>query len=125
MDSGIATDDDNDGHLGVTLIAQTVTCTSAEQLYVALRVSGELAGTVQTLDVITGLAQIHLDESVVGYSDPCLAVASTITITVEPNSPYRAQRVGAAQDINGDGNVSCPEIIDQASSIFPDWASSN
>jgi hypothetical protein len=125
MDSGIATDDDNDGHPGVTLIAQTVTCTSAEQLYVALRVSGELAGTVQTLDVITGLAQIHLDESVVGYSDPCLAVASTITITVEPNSPYRAQRVGAAQDINGDGNVSCPEIIDQASSIFPDWASSN
>jgi hypothetical protein len=118
QDSGVATDDDNDGHPGVTLIADTVTCTSPQQLYVALRVSGELAGTVQTPDVITGLAQIHLDESVVGYSDPCLAVASTISIVVEPNSPFRSQRVGAAQDINGDGNVSCPEIIDQASTIF-------
>ncbi len=124
MDSGVATDDDGDGLPGVTLIANTIVCSvNPQKLYVALRVSGELGGTVQTPDIITGLAQIHLDESVVGYSDPCLSVASMIKISVEPNSPFRAQRVGAAQDLNGDGNVSCPEIVDTAATVFPDWAS--
>jgi hypothetical protein len=76
---------------------------------------------VQTPDLITGYAQIHLDESVIGYSDPCLAVASTISIKVEPDSPFRAQRVGPAQDVDHNGNVSCPEIVINAPSIFPDW----
>jgi hypothetical protein len=123
LDGGATTDDDNDGHPGVTLYATTVTCTAQQQLYVALRVSGELAGTVQTPDVISGYAQVHLDESVVGYSDPCLSVASTITIQVEPNSPFKAQRVGDQFDVDHDGNVDCAEIINQASLIFTDWAS--
>jgi hypothetical protein len=121
LEAGASTDDDKDGNPGVTLYAQTVTCTSVQSLYVALRVSGQLTGTVQTPDVITGLAQIHLDESVLGYSDPCLSVASTISIKVEPDSPFRAQRVGPAQDVDGNGNVSCPEIVINAASIFPDW----
>lgn len=121
MEAGAWTDDDQDGNPGVTLYAQTVTCTSAQQLFVALRVSGQLGGTVQTPDVITGFAQVHLDESVLGYSDPCLSVATNIGLVVEPDSPFRAQRVGAAQDVDQNGNVSCPEIVATAATIFPDW----
>ncbi len=114
-------DEDNDGNPGVTILANTVTCTDYQQLYVALRTYGTLAGTVQTQDSITGYAQIHLNQSVLGYSDPCLAVAAQILIQVEPNSPFHAVRVGAAQDVDGNGNVSCPEIVINAPSIFPDW----
>lgn len=121
MEAGAWTDDDNDGNPGVTLYAQTITCSSPQQLYVALRVSGQLGGTVQTPDVITGFAQVHLDESVLGFSDSCLSVATTIGLVVEPDSPFRAQRVGPAQDIDKNGNVSCPEIVATAASIFPDW----
>ncbi len=120
-EAGVAPDEDNDGNPGVTIYAQTITCTAVQRLYAALRVTGVLAGTVQTPDVITGLAQIKLDESVVGYSDPCLSVASTIVIQVQPDSPFRAQRVGAAEDVDQNGNVSCPEIVINAPSIFPDW----
>ena len=122
MEAGATTDDDNDGNPGVTLYAQTVTCTAPQELYVALRVSGQLGGTVQTPDVITGFAQVHLDESVLGYSDPCLSVATNIGLVVEPDSPFRAQRVGPAEDVDQNGNVSCPEIVINAASIFPDWA---
>ncbi len=121
-EGGAAPDDDGDGHPGVTLLASTITCTSEQQLYVALRVAGVLQGIVQTPDLITGYAQIHLDESVIGFSDPCLSVATTISINVEPNSPFRAQRVGAAQDVDHNGNVSCPEIVINAPTIFPDWS---
>jgi hypothetical protein len=121
IEGGAAPDDDFDNNPGVTLLAQTLTCTSPQELYVALRVSGVLLGTVQTPDLITGYAQIHLDESVIGYSDPCLAVATGIQIKVEPDSPFRAQRVGPAQDVDHNGNVSCPEIVINAPSIFPDW----
>jgi hypothetical protein len=123
IEGGAAPDDDNDGNPGVTLLAQTITCTSAQQLYVALRVAGVLQGTVQTPDLITGYAQIHLDESVVGFSDPCLSVATTISIKVEPDSPFRAQRVdhNDAYDVDHNGNVSCPEIVINAPNIFADW----
>jgi hypothetical protein len=122
IEGGAAPDDDGDGNPGVTLLAKTLTCTSLQQLYVALRVSGVLQGNVQTPDLITGYAQIHLDESVVGYSDPCLSVATTISIKVEPDSPFRAQRVGPAEDVDHNGNVSCPEIVINAPSIFPDFS---
>lgn len=122
MDAGTPTDDDGDGKPGVTLVAQVVTCTALEELYVALRAGGQLTGTVETPDLIKGLAQIHLDESVLGYSDPCLAVAANIRIVVEPDSPFRAQRVGPAEDLDHNGNVSCPEIELEAPSIFADWS---
>lgn len=122
MEAGAgAIDEDNDGHIGVTILANTVTCTDYQQLYVAMRTYGTLSGTVQTQDVITGLGQIHLNQSVLGYSDPCLAVAAQILIQIEPDSPFRAQRVGDAQDIDRNGNVSCAEIVITAPTIFPDW----
>lgn len=122
LEGGAWTDDDGDQNPGVTLYAQTVTCTSAQKLFVALRATGILAGTVQTPDVISGLAQITLEDSVLGYSDPCLSVAATIAIQVEPDSPFRAQRVGPAEDLDQNGNVSCPEIVINAPNIFPDWS---
>lgn len=124
IDAGASSDDDGDGHPGVTLVANAITCTSLQQLYVALRVAGQLSGTVQSLDVISGYAQITLNESVLGYSDPCLAVAQSISVQVEPNSPFRAVRVdkNPAYDIDQNGNVSCPEIILDAPSIFPDYS---
>jgi hypothetical protein len=122
MDAGAWTDDDGDGFPGVTLVAQVVTCSSLQNLYVALRATGVLAGTVETPDLIKGFAQIHLNESVLGYSDPCLAAAAQISIVVEPDSPFRAQRVGAAEDVDHNGNVSCPEIQITAPSIFADWS---
>ena len=122
MEAGAgAFDEDNDNNPGVTILASTVTCTDYQQLYVALRTYGTLGGTVQTQDVITGLAQIHLNQSVLGYSDPCLAVAAQIVIQVEPDAPFRAQRVGPDQDVDHNGNVSCPEIVINAPAIFPDW----
>ena len=120
MDAGTPTYDDA-WHPGVTLFANTLTCTTTQALYVALRVTGALGGNVVDFDLIKGYAQVKLEDSVLGYSDPCLAVAATIKINVEPNSPFRAQRVGAQFDMNNDGNVDCPEIIDQAPAIFPDW----
>ena len=123
IDAGAgATDDDNDGNPGVTLVAQVVTCTSLQELYVALRATGVLSGTVETPDLIKGYAQIHLNESVLGYSDPCLAAAAAISIVVEPDSPFRAQRVGTAEDVDHNGNVSCPEIVINAPNIFSDWS---
>ncbi len=121
LEGGASTDDDNDGNPGVTLVADAVTCQNAEALYVALRVLGQLSGKVQSLDVISGYAQITLNESVLGYSDPCLSVAAQIQIQVEPDSPFRAVRVdkNPAYDIDQNGNVSCPEIVLSANQIFP------
>ncbi len=116
-----AIDEDHDGHPGVTLLAKVLTCTDLEQLYVALRTSGELTGVVQTPDVITGKVNVHLDQSIVGWSNDCLATAAKIQILIQPGSPFRAQRVGDAQDIDQNGNVSCPELVTGASGIFPDW----
>ncbi len=123
MEAGASTDDDNDGHPGVTLVADAVTCTAPQELFVALRASGVLGGKVQSLDVISGFAQITLDESVLGLSDSCLQTALGIQIKVEPDSPFRAQRVSdnPAFDIDQNGNVECAEIVIGAPSIFPDW----
>jgi hypothetical protein len=123
MDPTNAVDDDMDGHPGVTLLANVLTCTTDQQLYVALRTTGDLSATVITGDHIEGAANIHLDESVLGYSDSCLSVASNIFIEIDRGSPLRAERVGDAEDVDHNGNVSCPEIVANAPGLFGDyWA---
>lgn len=117
-----AIDEDGDGNPGVTLLAKVLTCTDVEKLYVALRTTGVLTGTVQTPDVITGKVNVNLDQSIVGWSNDCLATAAKIQIQIQPGSPFRAQRVGDAQDIDHNGNVSCPELVVGAGQIFPDWS---
>lgn len=116
-----AVDEDVDGNPGVTVLAKTVTCEQSERLYVALRTGAALSGTVESFDRIEGLADASLDQSVLGYSHDCLSVASGLKIQVEPDSPFSAVRVGDAQDVDRNGNVSCPEITLAAAELFGDY----
>jgi len=120
-----AIDEDADGHPGVTLDAGVVTCGEGvfEKLYVALRTGVLLSGKVITPDRIEGKADVSLDQSVVGMSDDCLTSAAAINILVEPGSPAKAIRVGAAEDLDDNGNVSCQELSLGAAKLFGDfWA---
>ncbi|HEX7602083.1 MAG TPA: hypothetical protein VF316_10775 [Polyangiaceae bacterium] len=113
-----AADEDGDSHPGVTLLANVVTCGHFEQLYVALRTAVALTGTVLTPNAIEGKMDVRLEQAILGWSDPCLSSAAQINIQIEPKSPFRGQRVGAAEDVDGNGNVSCPELIVNAGNIF-------
>ena len=124
-ESAGAIDEDADGHPGVTLKASVVTCGEGvfEDLYVALRTGVELGGKVVTLDRIEGSAYVTLDQSVVGMSHKCLLTAAKLNIQVDPGSPFKAVRVGDEQDMNQDGNVSCPELAAEAVPLFGQfWA---
>ena len=122
-DPASALDEDADTHPGVTVLAKLVTCTDPGELYVAIRTGAALAGTVESFDRISGLAQASLDQSVLGYSDDCLNAATSLNIQVDPDSPFSAVRVGDAEDIDDNDNVSCPEIALAAQNLFGDyWA---
>lgn len=122
-DTSLAIDEDGDGHPGVTLSADVLTCKNREQLYVALRTSAGLAGVVKTPDLISGEADVALDQSPLGYSDPCMSTVSKINILIEPGSTFRAVRTSAADDIDGNGNVSCPELARRGEALFGEyWA---
>lgn len=120
-DKTLAIDEDDDGHEGVTLSASLLTCETFGELYVALRTVATLSGTVLTGDVIEGKADVSLDQNVIGYSDECLATAVTINITIDPGSPFRAERVGKAEDLDQNGNVTCPELKQNAVALFGDF----
>jgi hypothetical protein len=119
-DLSTAIDEDQDGNPGVTLLASVVTCGEdrLEKLFVALRTGVTLSGKVITPDRIEGKAEVELDQSVLGFSDDCLTSAAQINILVLPGSPFRAVRVGDAEDLDDNGNVSCPEIAAGAVSLF-------
>ena len=105
-----AVDEDGDGHPGITLFATVLTCKSSELLYAALRTRGSFAGTVRTPDLVDGKVDVGLDESIVGYSNDCLQAATQLKIEIQPGSLFRARRVKVGDDLDGNGNVSCPEI---------------
>lgn len=128
-DPSKAIDEDEDGNAGVTLGAGVLTCGKDEagepifeQLYVALRTSVKLTGTV-TPDLIEGQAEVGLEHKVIGMSDECLTDAAGIQISIEPGSLAKGVRVGSAEDIDGNGNVSCPELAARAEALFGEfWA---
>jgi hypothetical protein len=78
----------------------------------------KLSGKVVTPDRIDGKADVTLDESVVGMSDDCLTSAAQIKILVQPGSTIKAVRVGDAEDLDHNGNVSCPELAIGAEKLF-------
>lgn len=120
-----AIDEDEDGHPGVTLDAGVVTCGEGvfEQLYVALRTGSKLTGKVVTLDRIDAKADVSLDQNVIGMSDECLTTAAQIKILIEPGSLAKGVRVGSAEDLDENGNVSCPELAARAEALFGEfWA---
>lgn len=110
MDPTNAFDEDGDGHPGVSIDATAVVCRAPQQAYAAFRATVALSGTVTDPNVFAGTADPAVDESVLGISDPCLSVANSLHILVRPGSMFHARRVGTTEDLNGDGNVTCPEI---------------
>lgn len=118
-----ATDDDADGHPGVTLGATTVLCPGPEQLYVALKTGVQLTGTVETSDRISGSVVPTLGQSTLGFSADCMAAAAGIAVETRAGSTFLAKRVGSSEDLDGNGNVGCGEVVAAGPSLFADfWA---
>lgn len=112
-------DEDHDGHPGVTVDATVVTCPAgvAQGLYVALRTGGTLSGTVSG-DAIDGTMHLFETESVLGYSNSCLSVASSINPQLNPDSQFHAQRVATEAELDATGNVTCDAILADAPTLF-------
>lgn len=116
-----ATDDDDDGNPGITIDADAVVCDGPEQAYAALRASLTLSATLDDLDSFDGDAVPTLDQSILGYTASCLSIASALDIEVRPGSVFHARRVGDEQDLDDNGNVSCPEIQWWSPRFFGDY----
>lgn len=116
-----AIDQDEDGHPGVTVQADTVLCRMPEQAYVALRATVAMSATVEGLDRIEGDVTPTLDQSVLGVSHSCLTAAAGIDITILEGSRFTALRVGEAEDLDQNGNVSCPELTWYAPRLFGEF----
>jgi hypothetical protein len=110
-------DDDDDGHPGVTVTATALVCKDEEgedlevDLYASLKVGAGISGTVVDVDTLEGDADPTLEQEILGWSDDCISPAAALEIEIVPGSTWRAQRVLPEQDIDGNGNVSCPEIL--------------
>jgi hypothetical protein len=112
-------DDDGDGKPGITLLAKTVLCERQEQIYAALRAGVTLVGAVKN-DAIAGEATPVLEQSVLGISAPCLSAAANLPIAAQPGSTFAAKRATAAAplDIDGNGNITCGEIVAASATLF-------
>lgn len=116
-------DQDMDGQPGVTIDADTVLCRNPEHIYAALRATVAMSATIDDLDRFSGTVDPTLDQSVLGVSNRCLNAAASLQIMLVPGAHFTAIRVGAAQDIDGNGNVSCGELAWYAAPLFGDfWA---
>jgi len=113
-----AVDEDGDGQPAVSLAVDSVLCGDVEQLYTALRTVLALSGQVDDSDRLSGVISPVLEQSVIGYSEPCLAAAANLEIEVLPGSTFRAVRVGDEWDINDNGNITCGEIVVAAPTLF-------
>lgn len=120
-DTTLAVDEDADGHPGVTIDATAVVCREPQEAYAAFRATVALRATVSDLDAFDGTADPTVDQQILGISDPCLSVASSLTVRVLPGSEFSARRVGDAEDLDHNGNVSCPEIGWAGARLFGDY----
>jgi hypothetical protein len=111
-------DEDMDGHPGVTVDATVLTCTGTQELYVAIRTSGTFSGTVSGFDTITGTLSFAETESVVGYSDPCLATAADIVPKLAPSTMFEATRLADEAELHTSGNMTCDDIIAAAPMLY-------
>ncbi len=117
----LAIDQDADGNPGVTVDVDTLLCRSREEAYLALRASVAMTATITDLDRIGGDVAADLDQSILGISNTCLMTATTLMIEILEGSRFTALRVGASEDIDGNGNVSCPEITWYAPRLFGEF----
>ena len=115
-----AIDEDEDGQPGVTIAAETLLCRQPEEAYIALRLLANVTGTIDDLDEFGGVVDATIEPTFLGFSDMCLSAAAELLIEPAPGSAFRAVRMGDAQDLDGNGNISCPEIAWLAPQIFPE-----
>lgn len=121
-----ALDEDDDGHPGVTVYADTLLCAQQESVFVALRTVGTMSGTVHSADSFDGTLEPVLEQSVLGYSHDCMATAAALDIEILPGSSFRAVRLGDSFDIDENGNITCGEIVEAAAELFGAyWADRN
>jgi len=117
-DTSTEWDEDLDGHPGVTVDGMVVGCQAEEELYVALRTGGQLSGTISAQDTIDGTMSIFEAESVVGFSNSCLALSSSINPHLSPETTFHAQRLASEEQLRTTGNVSCADIIAEAPKLY-------
>lgn len=113
-----AIDEDEDGNPGVTIAADTVLCRQPEDAYVTVRLIADTGGMIADLDRFGGTVEASIEPTFLGFSDDCLEAAASLVIEPQPGSRFDAIRMGDAQDLDGNGNVSCPEIAWLAPTIF-------
>lgn len=113
-----AFDEDGDGNPGVSIEASTVLCPEPEQAYVTVRLIADTGGTIESLDRFGGTVEASIEPTFLGFSDDCLEAAASLVIEPQPGSSFEAIRMGDAQDLDDNGNVSCPEITWLAPTIF-------
>lgn len=113
-----AIDEDEDGNPGVTIAADTVLCRQPEEAYVTVRLIADVGGTIADLDQFGGTVEASIEPTFLGFSDDCLEAAASLVIEPQPGSRFDAYRMGDAEDLDGNGNVSCPEITWLAPTIF-------
>ena len=110
-DLTFALDEDGDGEPGVTLEVDTATCPEVERLYVAMRTTVDMQGTARSSDALSGAITATLDQSVLGFSDPCLEIAAGLRPEVQEGSTFRAVRV--------EDGLDCADLLPQLETLFP------
>jgi hypothetical protein len=111
-------DEDGDGNPGVTVDAVTVLCRNPERAFLALRAVAEMTAVIDDVDEFAGDVTPNLEWSILGVSHDCLAAAAELVIEILPGSTFRAIRVGDPEDLDANGNVTCPEIAWAAVPLF-------
>ncbi len=104
-------DADGDGQPGVTVTASAVLCEDDVEVYAALRIAAGVTGEVVDADTIAGEADPTLEQEILGWSDECISPAAALEVETMPGSTFVARRVSPDQDLDGNGNVSCAEIV--------------
>lgn len=116
-----ALDEDEDGHPGVTVLARALTCRRYEEAYAALRATVGMSGVVTSVDAFDGAVEAGLDQSIVEVSDRCLRAAQDLDVEIQPGASFVARRVGDPEDLDANGNVSCPEIGWSSARLFGEY----
>ena len=108
----------------MSIDAVAIVCREPQRAYVSLRTAVSLSAMIASFDRLDGTLMPTLEQAVLGVSDPCLAPATTLDIMIRPGSTFRAERASDDDDLDLNGNVSCPEIVWASSRLFGDYWSS-
>lgn len=124
-DTACMKDEDGDGKPGVTVLVKAMSCPAGEKvdLYVAMRSVIDFCGRVEDANNVSGLLEPQFEQSILGYSDDCLAMAEGLAVDITGGS-FTAKRVDANGDINldanSDGRVDCAEFSSRVEEVFPE-----